>query len=147
MCHKIILSWFFSSKIQRWEKSPSSRMCMCWLLSCVRLSVIPWTVACQAPPSGILQARILVCAESLQLYLTLCDAMDYSLPGSSVLGILQWVTIPFSKGSSWPRDWTQVSWVITVWATREVQFLAHRSYKTKQQSRLVLQAIVWQPPL
>ena len=147
MCHKIILSWFFSSKIHRWEKIPSSRMCMCWLLSCVRLFVIPWTVACQAPLNGILQARILVCAKSLQLYLTLCDSMDYSLPGSSVLGILQWVTIPFSKGSSWPRDWTQVSWVITVWATREVQFLAHRSYKTKQQSRLVLQAIVWQPPL
>ena len=40
--------------------------------------------------------------------------MDYSLPGSPVHGILQarileWVAIPFSRGSSWPRDWTQVS--------------------------------------
>ena len=43
--------------------------------------------------------------------LTLCDPMDCSLPGSSVHGILQgrilkWVAISFSKGSSWPRDWT-----------------------------------------
>ena len=40
--------------------------------------------------------------------------MDYSLPGSSVHAILQartleWVAIPFSRGSSWPRDRTQVS--------------------------------------
>ena len=45
---------------------------------------------------------------------TLCDPMDCSPPGSSVCGILQarileWVAIPFSKGSSWPRDWTRVS--------------------------------------
>ena len=40
--------------------------------------------------------------------------MDCSLPGSSVHGtlqarILEWVASPFSRGSSWPRDWTQVS--------------------------------------
>ena len=45
----------------------------------------------------------------IQSCLTLCDPMDYSLPGSSVHGILQarileWVAISFSKGSSWPRD-------------------------------------------
>ena len=39
---------------------------------------------------------------------TLCDHMDCSLPGCSVFGIIQarileWVTIPFSRGSSWPR--------------------------------------------
>ena len=42
------------------------------------------------------------------------DSMDYGLPGSSVPGILQerilgWVAISFSRGSSWPRDWTQIS--------------------------------------
>ena len=46
--------------------------------------------------------------------LTLCDSVDCSPLGSSVHGILQarileWVAIPFSRGSSWPRDWTQVS--------------------------------------
>ena len=49
-----------------------------------------------------------------QLCLTLCNPMDYSLPGSSVHGILQtrileWVAIPFSRGCSQPRDQTQVS--------------------------------------
>ena len=49
-----------------------------------------------------------------QLCQTLCDPMDCSPPGSSVHGILQarileWVIIPFSKGSSRPRDQTQVS--------------------------------------
>ena len=39
----------------------------------------------------------------------LCDPMDYSLPGSSVLGILQarileWVVVPSFRGSSQPRD-------------------------------------------
>ena len=44
-----------------------------------------------------------------QSCLTLCDPMDYNLPSPSVLGILQtrileWVAIPFSRGSSQPRD-------------------------------------------
>ena len=47
-----------------------------------------------------------------QSCLTLCDTVDCSLPGS--LGILQarileWVAMPSSRGSSQPRDWTQVS--------------------------------------
>ena len=46
-----------------------------------------------------------------QSCLTLCDQVDCSLPGSSVHGILQerileLVAIPFSRGTSWPRDWT-----------------------------------------
>ena len=44
---------------------------------------------------------------------TLCDPMDCSPPSSSVRGILQarileWVAIPFSRRSSWPKDWTWV---------------------------------------
>ena len=55
----------------------------------------PWTVAQQAPLSmGILQARI-----------------------------LEWIAVPFSRGSSRPRDQTHVSCTpgkfFTVWATRE----------------------------
>ena len=47
-------------------------------------------------------------------YPTLCDPMDCSLPGSSVHGVsqasvLEWVAISFSRGSSRPRDQTQVS--------------------------------------
>ena len=54
-------------------------------------------------------------AKSLQSCLTLCDPRGCSTPGSSVHGILQarileWVAVPSSRGSSWPRDWTLVSW-------------------------------------
>ena len=54
--------------------------------------------------------------------------MDCSLPGSSVYGILQermlgLVAINFSRESSWPRDWAQVSHItfrfFTIWAVRE----------------------------
>ena len=48
-----------------------------------------------------------------QLGPTLCDPMDGSPSGSSVHEILQarileWVAISFSRGCSWPRDWTQI---------------------------------------
>ena len=48
-----------------------------------------------------------MCAKSFQLCPTLCDAMDHSLPGFSVHGILQervleWVAMPSSRGSSDP---------------------------------------------
>ena len=71
-----------------------------------------------------------------QLCLTLCNPMDYSPPGSSVNGILQareleWAAIPFSRGSFWPSDQTQVSWItgrfLTIWATREL-WLRHLNY-------------------
>ena len=59
---------------------------------------------------------ICVCVYVLvtQSYLTLCDSMDCSLPGSSVheilqAGILEWVAIPFSRGSSRPSDETAAS--------------------------------------
>ena len=54
---------------------------------------------------------MLVCVKIIQLCLTLCNPMDYSLPRSSVHGILQvrileWVAILFPRGSSQPRDRT-----------------------------------------
>ena len=62
-------------------------------LSCVQLFDTPWTGILWRI-YGILQARI-----------------------------LKWVPYPFSRGSSWPRDWTQVSHSVgrffTIWATRE----------------------------
>ena len=44
----------------------------------------------------------------------LCDPRVCSPPGSSVHGIsqariLEWIAISFSRGSSWPRDWTHIS--------------------------------------
>ena len=52
----------------------------------------------------------------LKSYLTFCDPMDYSLLGSSLHGILQarileLVAMPSSRGLSWSRDWTHISYV------------------------------------
>ena len=44
-----------------------------------------------------------------QLCLTLCDLMDYTVHGILQAKILEWVAFPSSRGSSQPRDWTQVS--------------------------------------
>ena len=56
-------------------------------------------------------------AKSLQLGLTLWDPVDCSLSGSSVHWILQarileWVAIPFSRGSSRPIDQTCLSYLL-----------------------------------
>ena len=64
--------------------------------------------------SGALKRCVCVCVYT-QSCLTLCDPVDCSPPGSSVHGILQarileWVAISSSRGSSWPRDWTLVSY-------------------------------------
>ena len=66
---------------------------------------------------GLSSGRVLwcelVCAQSC---MTPCDPMDCSLSGSSVHRILQarireWVAISFSRGSSWPRGQTRVSYI------------------------------------
>ena len=72
--------------------------------------------------------NVFVCVLVTQSCLTLGNPMDCSPPGSSVHGILQarileWVAIPLSRGSSWPRDQIQVFLIagrfFTIWATRE----------------------------
>ena len=54
----------------------------------------------------------------------LCDPMTPSLHRNSQARILEWVAVSFSRGSSWPRDRTQVSRIagrfFTIWATRGV---------------------------
>ena len=69
--------------------------CVVLSLSVMSNSVTPWTAACQASLSvGILWARI-----------------------------LEWVAVPSSRGSSQPRDRSQVSHIaggfFTIWAARE----------------------------
>ena len=80
---------------------------------------------CHLRSSASLNHCVCIVAQSC---LTLCDPMDCSPPGSSVNGILQtrilkWVSMPFSRGFSQPRDRTQVFCIagkfFTVWATRE----------------------------
>ena len=63
---------------------------------------------------------------------TLCNPMDCSLPVSSLHGILQarireWVAIPFSRGSSQPRDWTRSPALQGLWHYRQILYsLSHQ---------------------
>ena len=81
--------------------------------------------------------------------------MDNSLPGSSAHGILQarileWVAIPFSRESSWPRDWTRVSHIagrfVTVWSPREIniicQVTAQGCRNTELEENLLLESVI-----
>ena len=69
-----------------------------------------------------------LCVLAAQLCLIFCDSM--SLPGSSVHGILQarileWVATPFSRRSSQPSVWTQLSCIMgrffAIWVMREAK--------------------------
>ena len=66
----------------------------------------------------------------VQSCLTLCNPMDWTVVLQAFLSmgilqarILECIAVPFSRESSWPRGWTQVSCIagksFTSWATRE----------------------------
>ena len=94
-----------------------------------------------------------------QSCLTLCNPMDCSPPGFSVHGILQarileWVAMPFSEGSSQPRNRTQVSCIagrfFTIWATKEAQDRLHLSavnrtlnWKSLKQEKCIISQNIW----
>ena len=100
-------------------------------------------------------------AKSLQSSLTLCDPVDYSLPGSSVHGFSKQeyccgLPCPPSRGSSRPRDRTWVSCIagrfFTIWATREapcraitpIKFLSRdHSLNTKMCFRVYIKVIIY----
>ena len=78
---------------------------------------------------NVLCMRVYMSARWLQSCVTLCNPMDCSpqdsfLHGISQARILEWVAMPFSRGSSQPRNGTQVSGIasrfFTVGTTREV---------------------------
>ena len=77
---------------------------------------------------GAPQTCFLLLCLFAQLCLTLCDPMDSSLQALLSMrilqaGILEWVAMPSSRGTSRPRNQTDVSFIaggfITSWATRE----------------------------
>ena len=83
------------------------------------------------PPHPGAPASLVVAAAALSLSRVwlFCNPMYWSLPGSSVHGILQaeilvWVAISSSRGSSWPRDGYCISCIgrgILHWATKEAR--------------------------
>ena len=64
---------------------------------------------------------VCVCVDVAQLCPTLCDPMDSTVHGILQARVLEWVAVPFSRVSSHPRDWTQISRIagrfFTSWAT------------------------------
>ena len=88
------VKFFFLYSTSNTKMRWSNCYCLCvHVLSHVQLFVTPQTVACGTPLHGIFPARI-----------------------------LEWLAISFSRGSSWPRDWTRVSCV---------SFIAGRFFTTK----------------
>ena len=71
-----------------------------------------------------------------QLCATLCDLMDYTVHGFLQARILEWVAVLFSRASSQPRYWTQVSCIagrfFTDWVVREVHISVKNSKKKKK---------------
>jgi len=55
------------------------------------------------------EAQLKMKVKVAQLCPTLCDPRDYRVHGILQARILEWVAVPFSKGSSQPRDQIQVS--------------------------------------
>ena len=78
--------------------------------------MLPW--AFKSYLLRILGWKLLSCVQ-------LCEAMDYTVHGILQGRIPEWVAFPFSRGSSQPRDRTQVTHIavgfLTSWATREAQ--------------------------
>ena len=54
---------------------------------------------------------LVILVKVVQLCPTLCDPMDYTVHGILQARILEWAAVPFSRGSSQPRDQTQVSYI------------------------------------
>ena len=82
-----------------------------------------------------------------QLCPTVCNSMSFSLPGSSNHGklqekILKRAAIPFSRGSSKPRDLIQVSCIadefFTIWATKKACFFTLQSSVSLKISKIWL---------
>jgi len=95
----------------RQDKESTGRLPL--LKGCRHLTDAAGSLNCdQVIYSGIITHNFL-CPVTLSR-LTLCNPVDCIPPGSSVCGILQarmleWAAMPSSRGSSQPRDQTQVS--------------------------------------
>ena len=101
-----------------------------------------------------------MCACSItQSCLTIHDPIDCSLPGSSVHGIfqiriLEWVAISPSRGSSWPRDGTHISYVLALagrffiyWATQEAKTIKCYPLKVGMYGLFARVNLHWPPML
>ena len=111
---------------------PCSKSCPLsrWCHATISSSVVPFSSCLQFFRSlGTIKRKSLIADSTevkvAQLCPSLCSPLDYTVHGILQARILEWVAFPFSRGSSQPRDRTQVSCIaggfFTSWATREAQ--------------------------
>ena len=90
-------------------------------------SVLYWRPESESHPAA---------AKSLQSCPNLCNPTDYAVQGILQIRILEWLAFTFSRGSSQPRDWTQVACIaggfFTSWAIREALAREIRPKKKKK---------------
>ena len=96
---------------QKWGRG--TRFKKCFILHFFPI-IIDLGIMRQGLQNQVYVSLLLCCCLTAQSCLTLCDPKDCSPPGPSVHGIfqartLERVAIPFSRGSSQPRDQTWVS--------------------------------------
>ena len=113
LCKVVLVSGVQQSK---------SVVCVC-VGGCVCISPLFWISLSFRSTEDWLEFLVKVAQSCPTLY----DPMDYIVHGILQARILEWVTFPFSRGSSQPRNWTQDSRsagrFFTSWATREVLHL------------------------
>ena len=89
-----------------------SHLTSCSLMDCSALASLSFTISERLP-------EWVACSCP-----TLCDPMDYTVHGILQARILEWIAVGFSRGSSQPRNQTQVSCIagrfFTSWATRKL---------------------------
>ena len=82
-----------------------------------------------------------------QSCLILCNTMDYTVHGILQMRTLEWVDFPSSRGSSWPRNQTGISWFaggfFTSWVMREAPVFSSLIYP--QPERTWPQGHAWLP--
>ena len=94
---QLILLW----RLQR--AGGTASLLLTFRLQTVRQSISVVLGHCSSCPGKLSEVKV------TQSCLTLCDPMDYTIHGILQARILEWVAFPFSRGSSQPRDRTQVS--------------------------------------
>ena len=117
-----------------WQQA--ARFCGFWGLSTHLSSFVAVLIFPVFPVLGSFNTVLPCCCLVAQSHPTLCDLMDWSLQVSVVRGIsqariLEWVAIPFSRDSSWARDWTCVSCLAGGFFITEPPGKHHHSFALK----------------
>ena len=122
---RLLCPWNFSGKntevgchflLQGVFLTQGSNSCLLCLLHCRQMF---YPLSHQGSPlkdMSIILGTMPACMPTHFSLVQLCNLIDHSLPGSSVhripkARILEWIAVPSSNGSSWPKDQTSISYI------------------------------------